>query len=178
MVAQTELWLMETPNQKRRPVLVVSRDEVTRYRRYGEPWRTLPVAVSVVDENHLDAETGEPIQLHGGTVHWNEHRRRWVMIALESWGTSMLGEIWYAEADTPLGPWEKAVKIVTHDDYSFYNPKQHPMFDQQNGRFIYFEGTYTHTFSSNTDPTPRYDYNQIMYRLDLADERLGLEPRH
>ena len=28
MVAQTELWLMETPNQKRRPVLVVSRDEV------------------------------------------------------------------------------------------------------------------------------------------------------
>jgi len=28
VVAQTELWLMETPNQKRRPVLVVSRDEV------------------------------------------------------------------------------------------------------------------------------------------------------
>lgn len=28
MVAQGELWLMETPNDKRRPVLVVSRDEV------------------------------------------------------------------------------------------------------------------------------------------------------
>ena len=28
MVAQFELWLMETPNQKRRPVLIVSRDEV------------------------------------------------------------------------------------------------------------------------------------------------------
>lgn len=28
MVAQAELWLMETPNQKRRPVLVVTRDEV------------------------------------------------------------------------------------------------------------------------------------------------------
>ena len=28
MVAQAELWLMETPNSKRRPVLVVSRDEV------------------------------------------------------------------------------------------------------------------------------------------------------
>lgn len=28
MVAQAELWLMETPNEKRRPVLVVSRDEV------------------------------------------------------------------------------------------------------------------------------------------------------
>ncbi|MGH3470562.1 MAG: type II toxin-antitoxin system PemK/MazF family toxin, partial [Nocardioidaceae bacterium] len=28
MVAQAELWWMETPNQKRRPVLIVSRDEV------------------------------------------------------------------------------------------------------------------------------------------------------
>ena len=28
MVAQAELWLMETPNQKQRPVLVVSRDDV------------------------------------------------------------------------------------------------------------------------------------------------------
>ena len=28
MVVQAELWLMETPNQKRRPVLIVSRDEV------------------------------------------------------------------------------------------------------------------------------------------------------
>lgn len=28
MVAQGELWLMETANQKRRPVLVVSRDDV------------------------------------------------------------------------------------------------------------------------------------------------------
>ena len=28
MVGQGDLWLMETPNQKRRPVLVVSRDDV------------------------------------------------------------------------------------------------------------------------------------------------------
>ena len=28
MVAQAEIWLMETPNSKRRPVLIVSRDEV------------------------------------------------------------------------------------------------------------------------------------------------------
>jgi mRNA interferase MazF len=28
VVAQAELWLMETPNQKRRPVLIVSRDDV------------------------------------------------------------------------------------------------------------------------------------------------------
>jgi hypothetical protein len=48
------------------------------------------------------------------------------------------------------------------------------MFDQKGGRVIYFEGTYTAEFSGNTDPTPRYDYNQIMYRLDLADGRLNL----
>ena len=96
------------------------------------------------------------------------------MIAVELLGSSMLGEVWYAEADTPLGPWVYARKIVTHDDYSFYNPKQHPLFDQENGRVLFFEGTYTSTFSGNKDPTPRYDYNQVMYQLDLADPRLAL----
>ena len=40
--------------------------------------------------------------------------------------------------------------------------------------YLYFEGTYTHTFSGNEHRTPRYDYNQIMYRLDLDDPRLVL----
>ena len=39
-------------------------------------------------------------------------------------------------------------------------------------RLVYFEGTYVTTFSGNPVATPRYDYNQIMYRLDLADPRL------
>ena len=86
--------------------------------------------------------------------------------------TSFLGEIWYAEADAPEGPWLKARKIVTHDKYSFYNPVHHPFLDQKGGRIIYFEGTYTATFSGAKFPTPRYDYNQILYRLDLADPRL------
>ncbi|MFQ6131023.1 MAG: hypothetical protein ACE5R4_03230 [Armatimonadota bacterium] len=124
---------------------------------------------------HLqDCDTGEPVLAHRGSVYWNEYRRRWVMIAVQSGGSSALGEVWYSEADTPLGPWVYARKIVTHDKYSFYNPKQHPMFDKQGGRIIFFEGTYTHTFSGNPDQTPRYDYNQIMYKLDLADMRLVL----
>jgi len=57
------------------------------------------------------------------------------------------------------------------DKYSFYNPKQHPYFTA--GRFVFFEGTYTHTFSGNSDQTPRYDYNQIMYRLDVDSPRLS-----
>ena len=62
------------------------------------------------------------------------------MIAVEALGSSFLGEVWYAEADAPLGPWVYARKIVTHDDYSFYNPKHHPMFDQDGGRVIYLRG--------------------------------------
>lgn len=120
-----------------------------------------------------DADTGKKFTVHGGSVYWNAYRQRWVMIVLEILGTSVLGEIWYAEADTLLGPWLYARKVVTHDKYSFYNPKQHPMFDKKGGQHIYFEGTYTTLFSGNTDPTPRYDYNQIMYRLDLADPRLN-----
>jgi hypothetical protein len=121
-----------------------------------------------------DVETGKPVSAHSGSVYWNDYRQRWLLIAVESFGTSALGEVWYAEADTPLGPWVYARKVVTHDRYSFYNPKQHPMFDKDGGRVIFFEGTYTATFSGNPDPTPRYDYNQVLYKLDLADRRLAL----
>lgn len=124
--------------------------------------------------NLRDVVSGKRVLAHGGSVYWNAYRRRWVLIAVEAFGTSFLGEVWYAEADAPLGPWVYARKIVTHDDYSFYNPKHHPFFDQKGGRVIYFEGTYTATFSGNKDPTPRYDYNQVMYQLDLADDRLAL----
>jgi hypothetical protein len=121
-----------------------------------------------------DVETGKAIKGHGGTIHWNAHRKKWVMIALETFGRSMLGEVWFAEADTLMGPWGYARRIVTHKSYSFYNVKQHPYFDEDGGRRIYFEGTYTAMFSGAKTKTPRYDYNQIMYRLDLDDERLKL----
>ncbi len=117
-----------------------------------------------------DADSGKPVIAHAGSVTWNEHRRRWVSVFTQHYGSSLLGEIWYSEADAPEGPWRKATKVITHDKYSFYNPKQHPYFSA--GRFLFFEGTYTHTFSGNSDQTPRYDYNQIMYRLDLDNSRL------
>ena len=121
-----------------------------------------------------DADGGEPVQLHGGSTHWNDYRKRYVMIAQQGNGTSNLGEIWYAEASKPEGPWVHARKIVTHEKMDFYNPTQHPFFDQDGGRVIYFEGTYTNTFSGHPTPTPRYEYNQIMYRLDLSDPRLKM----
>ena len=120
----------------------------------------------------IDVDSGKPIRLHRGSVNWNAYRKCWILIACEQGGTSNLGEIWYAEAPDPTGPWLRAKKIVTHEKYSFYNPVHHPFFDQQDGRYIYFEGTFTRTFSGNPVATQRYDYNQIMYRLDLSDPRL------
>lgn len=122
-----------------------------------------------------DIETDAPIHSHGGSVFWNAYRKRWVMISGQASGTSSyLGELWFAEADTPVGPWVYARKIVTHDHYTFYNPTQHPFFDGDGGRLIYFEGTYTDTYSGTAALTPRYNYNQIMYRLALDDPRLSL----
>jgi len=122
----------------------------------------------------FDAESGDEVVRHGSCTYWNPYRQRWVMVLSQLFGTSCLGELWYAEADTPLGPWAYATKILTHDTYSFYNPVQHPHFAKENGRKIFFEGTYTKQFSGNEIGTPRYDYNQIMYMLELDDARLFL----
>ena len=121
-----------------------------------------------------DAATGKPLRIGGSTIAWNDHRKKWTMVAVETGGSSsFLGEVWYAEANQPEGPWSGAVKIVTHDRYSFYNPTQQPFFTQAGGRYVYFQGTYSATFSRDEkDATPRYDYNQIMYRLDVDDPRL------
>ena len=114
------------------------------------------------------ADTTERVRLHNGTVHWNEHRKRWVLLAGQIGGkSSLLGEVWYAEAERPTGPFPKAVKVVTHDRMSFYNVCHHPFLDRDGGRVIHFEGTYTSDFSGNPDKTPRYEYNQVLYRLDL-----------
>jgi len=122
----------------------------------------------------IDIETGKLIHTHHGSVYYNAYRRKYIMIISQVTGRSMLGEVWYAESANPEGPWKYARRIITHDNYSFYNPKQHPMLASEGGRSIFFEGTYTTTFSGNLHPTPGYDYNQIMYKLDLTDARLNL----
>jgi len=122
----------------------------------------------------IDIETGKLLYPHHGSVYYNEYRRKYIMIISQSMGRSMLGEVWFSESATPSGPWKYARRVITHDNYSFYNPKQHPMLDSAGGRSIFFEGTYTKTFSGNPHATPGYDYNQIMYKLDLTDVRLNL----
>lgn len=116
-----------------------------------------------------DPDTGERAEAGRGSVSWNAYRGRWVMV-----GSGRPGEIWFAEADTPTGPWVFGRCVLTHGEYNFYNPVHHAFFDEAGGRVIYFEGTYTAAFSGAKTKTPRYDYNQIMYRLSLDDARLDL----
>lgn len=142
-----------------------------------------------------ESRTGEAVMPHGGSVYWNEYRQRWVACILQTFGTSWLGEVWYFEGDTPVGPWVYGDKIITHtifrkakrggrrvdeaearaaETYGFYNVKHHPEFDKDHGRAIYLEGTYTRQFSGATQSTPRYNYNQMLYKLELDDPRLRL----
>jgi hypothetical protein len=118
----------------------------------------------------------ESIRPHRGCIAWNDYREKWVAVFTEHHGSpSLLGEIWYAEAEQPFGPWGPAVKVVTHNNYTFYNPCLHPEMTADGSPVLLFEGTYTKQFSGNDQPTPRYDYNQVLYRLDLDDPALSQE---
>ncbi len=116
-----------------------------------------------------DVSTGERVAATRGSVAWNAYRHRWVAIL-----AGKAGEVWFSEADTPTGPWVHAVRVASHGDYNFYNPVHHSFLDEDGGRTIYFEGTYTAAFAKAKEMTPRYEYNQILYRLRLDDDRLRL----
>jgi hypothetical protein len=121
-------------------------------------------------QEKLEAAGGGEVKPHSGSIAWNEYRKRWVTIFVEYFGKpSPLGEVWYAEAASPMGPWSKAVKVLSHRDYTFYNPRIHATLTPEGSAILLFEGTYTELFSKAKKSTPRYDYNQILYRLDLDE---------
>lgn len=126
--------------------------------------------------SHVPGSTEAPkneVVPHSGSLAWNPYRKKWIAVFMEHFGKpSGFGEVWYVEGTGPLGPWGRAVKIVSHDNYSFYNPKLHPEFSADGSTDLYFEGTYAAMFAQRAEPTPRYDYNQILYRLDLTHPAL------
>lgn len=125
-------------------------------------------------ERLVSAADGSQVKPHSGSIAWNANRKRWVTVFEQSFGKpSTFGELWYAEAKAPTGAWGKAVKVLSHQNYTFYNPRLHPEFTPADSPILLFEGTYTMTFADRPPPTPRYEYNQILYRLDLDDPRLG-----
>ncbi len=149
-----------------------------RYEAWLDPkqWQTLPTAKPL-------ASPQGPVVPQSGSIAWSPYRKKWIAIFTQKFGTpSLLGEVWFASADSPTGPWHDAVKVLSHQGYSFYNPRLHTDLVDGAESFVYFEGTYSVMFArpEQTDalapeyprPTPRYDYNQILYRLDLDDPRL------
>jgi hypothetical protein len=131
-------------------------------------WQVLKPQATV-----LSASDQSEIKPHSGSIAWNPWRKRWVTVFMQAFGKpSAFGELWYSEATTPTGPWGPAVKVLTHENYTFYNPRLHPEFTASDSPILIFEGTYTKQFADKPQPTPRYDYNQILYRLDLNDPAL------
>lgn len=131
-------------------------------------WQVLKPQETVPDQ-----AGGPAIKPHTGSIAWNPYRKKWVTVFMQAFGKpSVFGELWYAESDQPTGPWGPAVKVLSHDNYTFYNPKLHPEFTGADSPHLYFEGTYTVSFTKNEQPTPRYEYNQVLYRLELDDAAL------
>lgn len=139
-----------------------------------EAWQDTSKWESLIPQKTLPAAAdAHPVTPHSGHIAWNGFRRRWVTVFLESGGQpSRVGELWYAEAAAPTGPWGRAVKILSHENYTFYNPRLHPEFTPAESPILLFEGTYTSEFADRPVPTARYNYNQILYRLDLDDPLL------
>ncbi len=145
-----------------------------RCRATFESWRDPSQWTTVDPPRTLRSSTNAVVKPHSGSMAWSDYRKRWITVFMEAGGKpSGLGELWYAEAVSPFGPWGRAVKVVSHENYTFYNPRLHPEFTPANSPILIFEGTYTQEFANHPAPTPRYDYNQIVYRLDLDDPALA-----
>lgn len=64
-----------------------------------------------------------------------------------------------------------ATKVATHNisGYTCYNPLQHAFYSTQSR--VYFSCTFVNSFSSNKVKEPLYDYNNMLFGLDLAEVR-------
>lgn len=166
---------------------VVIEDQGKRWVLFGDPfpklrcpatfeaWQDPASWETLKPQKHLrSAHDGSEVKPHRGSIAYNDFRKRWVVVFVQEWGKpSALGEVWYAEADAPTGTWGPAVKVLSHRNYTFYNPRLHPEFTPADSPILLFEGTHSQTFADRPQPTPRHDYNQILYRLDLDDPKLA-----
>ena len=108
---------------------------------------------------------GKKFEAVGGQMMWNAKIKKWVGICMQKWN---LGALCYIEADSPFGPWENGQQIVFHHNYTIYNPIIHVEYGPDTP-YLVFEGTYTDAFINQPNPTPRYNYTQMLFRLDLKD---------
>jgi len=134
-----------------------------------EAWKDPQTWETLTPDRTIRTPEGTKVEAHGGDLAWHPWSQRWLLLFTQKGGdTSFLGEIWLATAPSPTGPWTGARKVVTHDNYTFYNPVLHPEAFRADSPVIHFEGTYVTTFTNNQQPTPRWDYNQVLYQVDLS----------
>ncbi len=178
----------EQPKAARIPDCTVCRHVDAQGRKwllFGNPFPFLRIPDSY--EAYLDTSTWEKVEKPkevlardgskivpaAGHMVWNAYRKKYVAIMQQKFGKpSGFGEVWYLESDSPYGPWKNAVKVVTHDNYTFYNPVIHTEGTDPQSPILLFEGTYTTSFADKPTKTPRWDYTQVLYRLDLDDPAL------
>ncbi len=189
---RSTLWSKSDASPKHPPMpqghpVVIDSEDGNKWALFGDPlpalrcpatfeaWQNPATWEKLTPQESMSSATGEkPIKPASGSIAWNTYRKRWVSVFMQVFGKpSAFGEIWYAEADSPYGPWGPAVKVLSHKNYSFYNPQLHPEFMPAGSPILLFEGTHSKTFANHPEPTPRYDYNQILYRLDLDDPKLA-----
>ena len=122
----------------------------------------------------FDAD-GKRLYLTRGMAVWNPWRRRFIQISTANGAKaagigSADGEQYFAEAHQITGPWENATLVATHGSskYSCYNPVLLPYMDEEEGRVVYHSCTFTHSFSGAKAVVPKYDYNNLVFRLDLS----------
>ena len=127
-----------------RPSSIVSRPSPPRWVRAGEltgdDAAQMPSLIKALKEEkkgtHLyDVTSGKKVTPHGGSVYFNGWRNKWVMITVQQFGdSSHLGEVWYAEADTPVGPLglcppdrdTQQVHVLQSDAASLFRPGRRP----------------------------------------------------
>lgn len=134
-----------------------------------EAWKDSSTWENLTPDRTILTPAGKKIEAHGGDLAWHPWSQRWLLLFTQKGGdSSFLGEIWLASAPSPTGPWTGARKVASHDNYTFYNPVLHPEAFRGDSPVIHFEGTYVTTFTNNQQPTPRWDYNQVLYQVDLS----------
>jgi hypothetical protein len=186
------VWTKSESTRKQPPLpqghpVIIDGEEGKKWVLFGDPlpklrcpatfeaWQDPTTWEVLTPQKNLEsAADGLSVKPHTGSIAWNAFRKRWVTVFMQAFGKpSAFGELWYAEADSPTGPWGRAVKVLSHKNYTFYNPRLHPEFTPADSPVLLFEGTYTQQFADRPEATPRYDYNQILYRLDLNDPKLA-----
>lgn len=190
------LWTQKEPGEK--PPMVPDGHSVVYIDRagykwvlFGNPFPSLKCPASfeawqnpekwqhVKQPKTVISPDGHVVVPQSGSIAYHPYIRKWVAIFTEKLGKpSGFGEVWYAEAPTPFGPWERLIKVLTHKNYTFYNPRIHSEWLRKDSPYLVFEGTYSMQFAERPIPTPRYDYNQILYVLDVRDLQKVSHQRH